>query len=124
MENVGREAGSLVHLSGMPSSVSKSLLTPLLLIPACQGERISVEKGINEAYRLKVNPGQESIPWRTQVVMRDLPIEQLPKNQAQFCQVGLSHQISTKSSGYEAEEQTLVRIADKILSDMTDSIWV
>jgi hypothetical protein len=52
----------------------------LLLTTALQGEKISVEKGINEAYRLKINLGQETIPWRTQVVMCGLPSEQLPKS--------------------------------------------
>jgi hypothetical protein len=45
-----------------------------------QGQRISVEKGVSEAYRLKINLGQETVPWRTQVVMCGLPSEQLPKS--------------------------------------------
>ena len=52
----------------------------LLLSTVLQGEKISVEKGISEAYRLKINLGQETVPWKTHVVMCGLPSEQLPKS--------------------------------------------
>ncbi|KAH0173608.1 hypothetical protein KCU67_g1193, partial [Aureobasidium melanogenum] len=45
-----------------------------------QGQKVSVEKGISEPYRMKINVGQETVPWRTQVVMCSLPAAQLPKS--------------------------------------------
>jgi hypothetical protein len=45
-----------------------------------QGQKVSVEKGISEPYRLKLNLGQETVPWRTQIVMCGLPTAQLPKS--------------------------------------------
>ncbi|KIW12405.1 hypothetical protein PV08_09682 [Exophiala spinifera] len=45
-----------------------------------QGETISTEKGVSNRYRLKINLGRESIPWRTQIVMSSLPSNQLPRS--------------------------------------------
>ena len=39
---------------------------------------MSVEKGVQHAFRRKMNPGQEKLPWRTQIVMSSLPATQLP----------------------------------------------
>lgn len=45
-----------------------------------QGQKVSVEQGVKQHYSLKVQPGQEHLPWNTQVVMSTLPAHLLPKS--------------------------------------------
>lgn len=45
-----------------------------------QGQKISVSEGVKQHYSLKVPPGQEHLPWKTQIVMSTLPAEQLPSS--------------------------------------------
>ena len=45
-----------------------------------QGQNISVAEGIKHRYRLKLDLGDERVPWKTQIVMSSLPANQLPKS--------------------------------------------
>ncbi|KAK5047574.1 hypothetical protein LTR84_006671 [Exophiala bonariae] len=43
-----------------------------------QGDKVSVKQGIKQHYRLKLDPGREQLPWKTQIVMSALPVHSLP----------------------------------------------
>ncbi len=45
-----------------------------------QGQTISVKDGIKHDYKLKLQPTEIDKPWKTQIVMSTLPVDQLPKS--------------------------------------------
>ena len=45
-----------------------------------QGQIISVKDGIKHDYKLKLQPTEIAKPWKTQIVMSTLPVEQLPRS--------------------------------------------
>lgn len=48
------------------------------MLTANQGEKVSVKDGIRHHYHMKLNPGSEGMPWRTQIVRSSLPPKDLP----------------------------------------------
>ena len=39
---------------------------------------MSVQEGVKQHYSMKVQPGHEHLPWKTQIVMSTLPANELP----------------------------------------------
>ena len=77
---------------------------------------MSVQDGINKHYSMKIQPGQEHLPWSAEIVMSTLPIDQLPTsmNKAgaqRVCKVesGLPHDMKLKNRHWYSPGQQYLR---------------